>query len=248
MRAHRRASHLDAFLSWTACAHLPTGPTAGPFRADGTATVRVARRGASVGKGTSGPSCGLLLTALGLVFLFGATVRTALTSGVCVWASTRPSCAHIPVFRDLALPVQKTVGPRIPWEQHRTCSARVPDDWIVGILQYEWLRRPDPEPSSRRLISAAAHPNNAYRVYQHGANMFMVHEVGPVGAGPTAATSCAIPPEARAPLMAGNTHFGVVASVMPACEYVYVHAHGHVRSPEQVVRAARVGWQRLHVL
>jgi hypothetical protein len=74
-------------------------------------------------------------------------------------------------------PVQTVTGPRFPWELHRACSARVPDDWIVGILQYEWMRRSDPDPPSRRLLSAAAQPNNVYRVYEHGGNMFMVYEV-----------------------------------------------------------------------
>jgi hypothetical protein len=62
-----RTSHLDAFLSWTACEHLPLAPTGGPFTGAGAATVQP--------------------------------------------------------------------GSAIPWAVHRSCSARVPSDWIVGWVQ-----------------------------------------------------------------------------------------------------------------
>ena len=84
-----------------------------------------------------------------------------------------PPCANVRV----GAPVQRVTGPHNPWELHRACSARVPDDWIVGILQYEWMHSSDSGPPSRQLLSAAAQRNNVYRVYEHGGNMFMVYEV-----------------------------------------------------------------------
>ncbi len=73
---------------------------------------------------------------------------------------------------------QVAIGPAVPWELHRSCHARVPEDWIVGLLQYEEAEGPAGGSSPRRvLLNAAFSSNWAYRVYEHVGSRFMVFEV-----------------------------------------------------------------------
>ena len=184
------AAHVDAYLSWSSCHHLPNHVTGWRYDA-----------------GDSDPAGGS-----------GIDSGTPGTADASTSARAQPEAEAATHWQtDRANASAETSGspPRhsvvFPWAAHRSCEARVPEDWIVGLIQYEhnphgWFRPHDPyggfntsytSPGSRTtsataseddpspidaderfLLSAGLKLNSAYMLYQHHGAPFLVTMVG----------------------------------------------------------------------
>ncbi len=190
------ASHVDAYLSWSSCHHLPTHVTgtgwrfaaadpAGGSRVDLDASGTVSGAAPSRAQSARGPGAPTSGMARGM------------TSGCASGELDLEACESPPRH-----------GVVFPWAAHRPCEARVPEDWIVGLIQYEhnphgWFRRPhdshgasdsdtasgssrttnaterDPiDADERFLVSTSPKLNSAYILYQHHGAPFLVTMVG----------------------------------------------------------------------